>query len=255
MSTFVSLRFDQFAYFDTVLDHPDWSGKRVLDYGGNVGNMLVDPDCAIEPANYWSLDVSWDAIAEGRRRHPDAHFVFYDRHSCQYNPSGAPGLPVPDMATTFDVIVSLSVITHMSQTQALEVVRDLRGHLAPGGVMAMTFMDPNWVPPAGWVRPNYGPGLSNLRWRLDKARANDPTVDVEAVARRVEADSDRISWVVLLNDAELILDHDDATRAENQPHESYMGFCTPAHMRTLLSHALIRPPDPPERYHCAIING
>src|ERR687895_1207799 len=69
MASWISTRTGQFAYFDRQLQHPDWSGKKVLDFGGNVGNILLDPKCTIEPANYWSIDVSRDAIAEGRRRH------------------------------------------------------------------------------------------------------------------------------------------------------------------------------------------
>ena len=31
----------QFTYFDKQLGHPDWTGKMVLDFGGNRGSFLT----------------------------------------------------------------------------------------------------------------------------------------------------------------------------------------------------------------------
>ena len=78
----------QFAYFDAQLDHPNWHGKRVLDFGGNKGNLLLDPTCAIRHHDYYCLDVIREAIEEGRKTFPDAHFVHYDRYNCSFNPDG-----------------------------------------------------------------------------------------------------------------------------------------------------------------------
>lgn len=252
MGSFISQRLGQFDFWDTVLDRPDWSGKRVLDFGGNVGNVLLDPDCRIEPKYFWSLDVSRDAISEGQRRHPDAHFVFYDRYHCEYNPTGVPKLPIPDMGTTFDFILTRSVVTHMSQAQTLEIVTDLFGWVAPGGLQAITFMDPYWAPPPGWARPSESPERSNLRWRLDVGKRKDPSVDVEALAE--VADRSGAPWVTVVNEGELILDPDQAEVAENQPHRQYVAMCTTDYMLKILPGARIRPPNPPDRLHCAIIN-
>jgi hypothetical protein len=54
--SFVSAPKDVFGYFDTQLDHPTWTGRHVLDFGGNVGNLLVD--APIEHERYWCVDVS-----------------------------------------------------------------------------------------------------------------------------------------------------------------------------------------------------
>src|SRR5205085_9121074 len=71
----------QFAYFDEQLDRPDWRGKRVLDFGGNKGNLLRDPSCTIRHEDYYCLDVIAEAIAEGRESFPAAHFIHYDRYN------------------------------------------------------------------------------------------------------------------------------------------------------------------------------
>jgi hypothetical protein len=42
----------RFAYFDEQLGHPDWRGKRVLDFGGNDGNLCLHPGCPIAEEDY-----------------------------------------------------------------------------------------------------------------------------------------------------------------------------------------------------------
>jgi hypothetical protein len=44
----------------------DWRGKNVLDFGGNIGNMLRDPNCTIDHERYWCLDVVEESIEKGR---------------------------------------------------------------------------------------------------------------------------------------------------------------------------------------------
>lgn len=253
MGTWISQRMDQFRCFDEQLGHPEWAHKRVLDYGGNVGNILLDADCTIEPWNYWSLDVSRDAIVEGRRRHTDAHFVFYDRYHCEYNPTGIPNLPIPDLGTTFDYILARSVLTHMTRAQTKGVAADLYAILTPGGTLAMTFMDPHWTPPEGWARKEESPERSNLRWRLDIGHTKDPSVDVESVAQRAERSQSQ--WLTLLDEGELVLDGDEAEHAKERPHRAFVTFCTVQHMKQVLPHARIEPPIPPDRHHCALIHS
>jgi|GEM_PF-2040881 len=66
----------RFAYFNRQLDYPDWSGQAVLDFGGNVGNLLLDPDCTIRPEDYYCVDVIQEALEEGRKRSRQAHWSF-----------------------------------------------------------------------------------------------------------------------------------------------------------------------------------
>jgi SAM-dependent methyltransferase len=251
----------QFTYFDHQLGNIDWTGKRVLDFGGNVGNFLRDPNCRVELRDYWCIDVSRDAIEEGRRRHPDAHFVEYDRYNFEYNPAGKPGLTLPELGVQFDVILAFSVFTHNNEAGSVELVDQLLSLLAADGRLAFTFLDPFWTPPPGWVDESHYPGSGNLHYILRRVREIQPELDISAVLE--QAANTALTWATLINGAELIVDQDSSgarAAAEQQlaagrRQWSYINFCTPKHMRRLFPYARINPPERPERMHCVIIEG
>lgn len=252
MATWISTRTGQFAYFHAQLGEPDWTGKRVLDFGGNVGNLLLDPHCQIDPANYWSIDVSRDAIAEGSRRHPDAHFLFYDRYNFEYNHTGTPNLPIPDPGVRFDVILGWSVFTHVSKAEMVEFTDRLMDLLHDDGTAAFTFFDPWWTPEPGWARQREAPGLSNLHWRLAARHETNPETDVPgllALASRTEQ-----TWTTLVNDDELFFDPDDDGLSPDKPEHTYITFCTPHYMRQIFPGAGILDPVPPERQSCLVLD-
>jgi SAM-dependent methyltransferase len=270
-TTWISTRMGQFSYFDQQFGSPDWSGKRVLDFGGNVGNLLLDPNCRIDPSDYWSIDVSQDAITEGQRRHPDAHFVFYDRYNYEYNPTGTVRLPIPDLGVRFDFIVAWSVVTHNDKSESLEMIDQLMAQLTDDGKLAFTFLDPRWTPPAGWpVRQAEGPGMSNLERMLRKRRAEiNPDLDVEGML--AQAENTHLTWVNLVSADVITFDPDDDGLSENKlasrtatdgdrelesthrDTRTYVALTTPEYMSELFPNARIVPPVEPERHHCAII--
>jgi hypothetical protein len=250
-TTWISSRIGQFAYFDHQLGHPDWAGKRVLDFGGNVANILLDPDCTIEHDKYWSIDVSRDAITEGKRRYPEANFAFYDRYNFEYNPKGKPGLPVPDLGIRFDIIVGWSIFTHVSKAETLEFADQLLGFLTDDGTAAFSFIDPGFTPPPGWAREDESPGRSNLRWRLEARRANKPDMDVAGLITRAERTE--LTWTTLVNEDELVFDPDDNGVSQDKPHRYYLTMVTPAYMRKLFPQGKVLDPVPPERFHCLVI--
>src|SRR5687768_243092 len=96
------VKSSQFAYFNEQLDCPDWNGKRVLDFGGSKGNLLLDPSCTIRHQDYYCVDVVSEAIDEGRRTFPEAHFVHYDRYNRSFNPHGVIDLPIPRLGVEFE---------------------------------------------------------------------------------------------------------------------------------------------------------
>jgi SAM-dependent methyltransferase len=251
MATFISTRTDQFAYFDQQLGNPVWTGKRVLDFGGNAGNILLDPDCRIEPGNYWCIDVSRDSIPVGRRRHPEGDFIFYDRYNFEFNPTGKPGLPIPDPGVRFDFIVAWSVITHTSKAETLDLIGQLVPLLADGGRAAFSFIDPRWTPPAGWARATEFPGLSNLHWRLAARQETSPDMDVAGMLAR--ASDAALTWATQVNDDELTFDPDDDGLSAGKPPHYYITFCTPEYMQQLFPDGKILAPVRPERFHCLVI--
>ncbi|HEV7920149.1 MAG TPA: class I SAM-dependent methyltransferase [Thermoanaerobaculia bacterium] len=235
----VSMKSGQFAYFDRQLGHPDWRGRKVLDFGGNEGGLLLDPRCAIDPASYYCLDVVPEALEEGRRRFPRAHWVHYDRYNCSFNPGGNPHQPVPDLGVAFDMIVAYSVFTHTTRADMHDLVAQLRSKLAPGGVLAFTFIDPHLNPlPDAW-------DVGALEWRLGRFRANGTPTDVEGILRRGEG----ADWCALVDGTDFYVNGD----GDGPPCMSYHVYYTVEQMARELPGAELRAPVNGEMQHCCIL--
>lgn len=228
-----ALKTSQFTYFDAQLDHPDWTGKSVLDFGGNRGGLLSDPSCRIRPADYYCLDVIKEAIDQGHITFPDAHWFHYDRFNCSFNPTGVVDLPIPDLGHRFDIILAYSVFTHTTLAEMKDLVAQLEARLAPGGTLAFTFIDPHWQ--------------ENLKWRLERA---NPEGDFENLLVQNRG----ARWCSLINGMELHVESSGSwTRAKAESCMTYHVFYTEAFMRELFPQAMIRPPVNNEMQHCCVI--
>lgn len=219
----------QFAYFDAQLDHPEWSDKKVLDFGGNKGNLLVDPACTISHENYYCLDIIRDAIEEGRKTFPQANWFHYDRFNCSFNPEGVVDLPVPVLGVEFDFILAYSVFTHTSWEETKDLVGQLRARLAPGGVLAFTFIDPHWE--------------SNLRWRLEKYNSADQVEALLAKSRDGE-------WCSLVNGTELYVNSAGLWDQASENCITYNVYYTGDFLRAQFPGAQINNPVNGEMQHC-----
>jgi len=240
-----SAKSGQFAYFNQQLGSPDWSAKRVLDFGGNAGNLLLDSACAIPAHNYYCIDVLREAMEEGRRRFPEAHWIHYNRYNRSFNPDGIAGLPVPDLALEFDLILAYSVFTHTSRDEMHDLIRQLRARLAPGGVLAFTFIDPHWK---SWPGTYEG---GNLKWRLERAAEADPSVETNGLLEQ----SRDASWCALVDGKELFVEADGSWGDESRTCTSYNVFYTARFLEREFPGALIHPPANGEMQHCCIIRG
>ena len=219
----------QFAYFDAQLDRPDWRDKRVLDFGGNKGNLLLDPACTISHRNYYCLDIIRDAIEEGRKTFPQANWFHYDRYNCSFNPEGIVDLPVPDLGVEFDFILAYSVFTHTGWEETKELVEQLRARLAPGGVLAFTFIDPHWE--------------SNLRWRLEKRNSTDRVEELLKKSR----DAD---WCSLVNGTDLYVKSSGAWDEGSENCVTYNVYYTVDFLGAQFPGARIKNPVNGEMQHC-----
>lgn len=235
-------KLGQFAYFDAILGHPDWRGRMVLDFGGSDGNLLRNDDCAIAPRDYWCVDVVKDAVDEGRRAFPDAHWVHYDRYNCSFNPDGVPDLPVPDLGVAFDFILAYSVFTHTTLEEMRELTAQLRAQLAPGGVLAFTFEDPHYEP---WPEELAG---SNLRLRLETFRGR-AGFDPEAVA----AAGAGAEWCALVGGTSLFVNDNGRWAETAEPCMTYDVYFTVAFMQREFPDARIVAPANGEMQHCCVI--
>jgi SAM-dependent methyltransferase len=238
----VSGTIGHFRYFDAQLGRPAWRGKKVLDFGGNAGNILLDPNSTIDHANYWCIDVSKDAIDIGRRRHPRANFVFYDRQNPEFNPAGIKDLEVPDIGNEFDYILAYSVFTHTSRAEMLRLVNRLKSLLVPGGRLAFSFLDPNYVPADIPER--------NLVAFLRKRIKDGNSLAVEALGRI----ANRAAWCTLV-DQSLFVETEGYYNGSAKTY-GYLTFYTADYMRTLFPDGQVLPPireTPKLIQHCCIV--
>jgi SAM-dependent methyltransferase len=236
----VSTRRTQFAYFDELLDRPDWKGGKILDFGGNVGTFLASARDKVNHEDYWCIDINPAVIAHGRQTYPHAHFVHFNRYSPQYNPYGKRNQPIPDCGSKFDIILAFSVFTHVDKKEMIESVAALRDMLAPDGVLAFTFFDPRFDRSLSDPKlPRGSSVLGNL----------GPRGQIEMVKRA--------RWLTVIDDT-LYVEPDDAlyhqTRKGN-PHESYCSFFTTELVKSLFPGAIIREPVGGEWQHCCIIKS
>jgi SAM-dependent methyltransferase len=222
----------QFTYFDEQLDHPDWSGKLVLDFGGNKGNLLRDPSCAIAHRDYYCVDVIGDAIDEGRHAFPDAHWFRYDRYNRSFNPDGVVDLPVPDLGVRFDFVLAYSVFTHTTFEEMKDLVGQLEELLPPAGTLAFTFIDPHWN--------------GNLEWRVRGGL--DGSVVEAMLSKASNAD-----WCSLVNGDELYVNSSGPWNLDSEMCATYNVYYTEQFLQRQFPRAEVRRPVTGEMQHCAIL--
>ena len=243
--TFVSTRSGQFAYFSQQVGEKVWRGKKVLDFGGNIGNILRDPTSNIDHELYWCLDVDKDSIKAGKKAFPKSHWLFYDRYSFFFNSRGVPNLPVPELGQRFDYIVAFSVFTNTSQTDMLQLSEQLEGMSAENGAFAFTFIDPYYFSWGAQRKRN------NFQWRLDLEceRGNISSSQIESLDKRAQG----ADWFILVNGEDLYIETDDIPAYEPEAQKTFHAFHTEKYMRKLFPRATILPPVNNEMQHCCVI--
>jgi SAM-dependent methyltransferase len=234
----ISTRQTQFNYFDQTLGGPVWKGRKILDFGGNVGTFLAAAGDHIDHEDYWCIDLNPAVVEQGRLTYPRAHFMHYNRYSSQYNPDGIRNLPIPDWGMKFDIILAFSVFTHIDRSEMLELVESMQNMLAPGGVLAFTFWDPHYD--RSLSDPTYTPGCALRRYR--ESHGGDESFE-------------QARWCVLIDD-ELYLEPGDEVCHQirvGKPLESYLSFFTPDYIKSLFPNGTVHPPVSPEWQHCCVL--
>jgi hypothetical protein len=239
----------QFAYFSLQVGCNMWRGKKVLDFGGNIGNLLRDPRSTVDAENYWCLDVDREALEHGKASYPKSHWIFYDRYCFFFNPSGRQNLRLPELGQLFDYIVAYSVFTNTTQTDMLELVKQLEARLARNGALAFTFIDPQHF---SWPGRYYG---NNFLWRLERekelAAERGETLDIDAADLMTRAG--HAEWLMLVNSRDLYVETEEIRRYEAAQQRTCHAFYTAPYMRRLFPHAVILPPVNNEMQHCCVI--
>jgi SAM-dependent methyltransferase len=259
--SFVSAAPEHLSYYDLQLDHPDWEHATVLDFGGNRGNALMAG--RIKASDYWCIDVSRDAIEQGRRDYPEAHWIFYDRYNFRFNPAGIPGLPIPELGRKFDYVLAYSVFTHTHDAEMVELVGHLRKLVAENGCLAFSFVDPHFVLPRDYsslLRDHNPP--TNLGLRLERSKLINPNLPVQQRLREAAG----ANWCALVDHDALYIGAEDKGGNGTEKTNLYTTFCTAQYMSQIFPEAAILPP--PQVYepqqcdrqelpmqHCCILKG
>lgn len=249
MMAFFSTITGQFSYFAEQLSESNWCGKRVLDFGGNIGNMLRDPKSTIDPELYWCLDVTKASIERGKAIYPKSHWIFYDRYCFFFNANGVPNCPIPDLGVTFDYVVAYSVFTNTNEADMLQLVKQLQTLVARNGALAFTFIDPHHV---SWPGEYYG---DNFDWRLDREieleRERGRTLELPRTELKEKIRDAK--WFMLVNGTDLYLENDPIRSYAPEQQQTCHAFHAENYMRTLFPHADILPPVNREMQHCCVI--
>lgn len=237
----VSTRRTQFQYFDELLGQPNWKGRKILDFGGNIGTFLDSAGENVDHADFWCVDINPAVIAQGRSLFPRAHFVHFNRYNSQYNPHGIRHLPIPDCGVKFDFIFAFSVFTHVDEKEMVELVGALRRMLADDGVLAFTFLE-----------PHYDRSLS------DPALPRGSTVLANLGSQRSDDPVRHARWFVMLDNQQIFLEPGDAlchqTRA-GKPLESFVSFFTARHILSLFPDATVHEPVQRDWQHCCVLRN
>jgi SAM-dependent methyltransferase len=250
---FFSNRTLQYYHFNSHLSNPNWIGKKILDFGGNVGGFLMGAPPSIKQEDYWCVDLHKPALDRGRKAFPRAHFIFYNRYHNLYNPRGIVDLPVPDLELAFDFILAFSVFTHTSVREMLEILGRLKRMLKSGGILAFTFDDPSYDPvkdprydmTAANEEVSWG---SNLRHRLLREKPSYPGIDVEQFVVRARG----TKWCALVGDR-FHTDPNDVLGVEAESGVCYHQFHTVAFVGESVPGAQIFAPLSPLRQHCCVL--
>jgi len=112
---------NRFHLFEQLFPNFTVSDK-LLDFGGNRGNLLYFSNGKITQQNYTSVDVSLESIEQGKEEFPDANFIYYDRWSSMYNHSGNSNLNFPYISKKQDYIFSFSVFTHTDYNELTQTL-------------------------------------------------------------------------------------------------------------------------------------
>jgi len=136
-------RHPRLGFFDIMLKSPNWTDAKILDIGGNRGNLLQDgiDKGVIKPENYFCLDVDEGALDYGRDNYPDANWISHSAFNCMYNENGVENTAFPFESDSFDIVLAYSVYSHTTFDQLKFDIKEMQRVCKPNGKIAFTVVD------------------------------------------------------------------------------------------------------------------
>lgn len=125
----------------------EYESKKILDFGGNRGNLLSYSNGKILDENYTCIDVSEESLNFLIYMHPRAKTVHWNRYNQMYNPFGNKQEPFPRfnlrgifrLDSAFDIAFANSVFTHHDINEMLYCLTQL---VYSADSVYFTYIDP-----------------------------------------------------------------------------------------------------------------
>lgn len=139
LAPFNNNRFDLFNTAYPI----DWSNKKILDFGCNVGQFLKQSENKIDRSLYVGVDLMDYSLDHARKAFPECTFVHYNRWHLSYNPEGNKNIWVNDVFPNqkFDIVIAHSVFSHYEIALAEKEINCLLNLLEQDGCLLITLCE------------------------------------------------------------------------------------------------------------------
>ena len=110
--------------------------KKILDFGGSFGNLLISSQGNIKEENYTCLDVDVDTMIYSKKKYPKANWLYRNLYNSMYNPYGKEDVSLNEH---FDIIFAYSVFTHDTYESMINYINFFQKHLYQNGIIIISF--------------------------------------------------------------------------------------------------------------------
>ena len=109
------------------------SGKHILDYGFNNGNLLRSIPNDVN-FTYTGIEVQEDFVTSMSAKYPEHNFIHMNKYHHSYNTGGDRNLELSNVVSdTYDIIFAWNVFTHCTYEYTKECIEEMKAVLNTDG--------------------------------------------------------------------------------------------------------------------------
>ena len=119
------------------------SGKHILDFGFNNGNLLRSiPDDV--NFTYTGIEVQEDFVTSMSAKYPEHNFIHFNKYHHSYNIDGDRNLELADIVSdTYDIIFAWNVFTHCTYEYTKKCIEEMKVILNTDGKIVFNLYSKN----------------------------------------------------------------------------------------------------------------